>query len=480
MPVGGQASGPVLRQDCPPVTAPLPTRYPTVTLDARGPRPLAEPWCSRPTFRILLQHLLSVPLPPSRFRTAGTLFALWLMVFTAASQTIIVTPILPLIADELHVAVGRLGLLIGVYSGMLAVAALVMGPVSDRVGRKRVMLVGSAVLAVALALHGLADTFPLLLAVRMLAGAGGGMLSGAAVSYVGDAFPYERRGWATGWVMSGVPFGLVLGIPVGRTLAVALGFRAPFLAFAGVMVVAFVLLLTVVPQPDVERTERPTVGSALRQYRGFLRRPGPAMAALMYFVMFSGLGLLVAYLAEWLSERFPPTVTWAGRPLSVGGVPVDFIATLFLAGGLASVLVGPRAGALSDRLGRRPLILASCLGLTVVTAALPFVVTERWTAYALYVAIMALFAMRMAPFQALLTGLVPSTERGAFLSFTIAVGQIGTALASVLSGALYARYGYAASTSLSAALMALLAYLVWRHLPEPEPQEAEPAAELAA
>ncbi|HEX8386040.1 MAG TPA: MFS transporter, partial [Rubricoccaceae bacterium] len=152
-----------------------------------------------------------------------------------------------------------------------------------------------------------------------------------------------------------------------------------------------------------------------------------------------------------------------------------FIATLFLAGGLASVLVGPRAGALSDRLGRRPLILASCLGLTVVTAVLPFAVTEPWTAYVLYVVIMALFAMRMAPFQALLTGLVPGTERGAFLSFTIAVGQIGTALASVLSGALYARYGYAASTSLSAALMAVLAYLVWRHLPEPEAPEAGPA-----
>ena len=388
------------------------------------------------------------------------------MVFTAASQTILVTPILPLIADELGVPVGGLGPLVSVYSVVLALAALVMGPVSDRVGRKRVMLIGSGVLALVLAGHGLADTYPRLLMARVLAGAGGGMLSGAAVSYVGDAFPYARRGWATGWVMSGVPFGLVLGIPVGRILAVGLGFRAPFVAFAAVMAVAFVLVLAVVPQPDVARTERPTVGGALRLYGAMLRRPGPSVAALLYFVMYAGLGLLIVYLPAWLSDRFDLAVSLGGRPLTLGGLPVDFIALLFFAGGLASILVGPRAGALSDRVGRRPLVLASSVGLAVLAAAIPFAVTTRPLAVVLYVVLMSLFAMRMAPFQALLTALVPASERGAFLSLTIAVGQIGTALGATLGGVLYGRYGFTANALASAATMALMAVLVWARFPE--------------
>ena len=388
------------------------------------------------------------------------------MVFTAASQTILVTPILPLIADELGVPVGGLGPLVSVYSVVLALAALVMGPVSDRIGRKRVMLIGSGVLALVLAGHGLADTYPRLLMARVLAGAGGGMLSGAAVSYVGDAFPYARRGWATGWVMSGVPFGLVLGIPVGRILAVGLGFRAPFVAFAAVMAVAFVLVLAVVPQPDVARTERPTVGGALRLYGAMLRRPGPSVAALLYFVMYAGLGLLIVYLPAWLSDRFDLAVSLGGRPLTLGGLPVDFIALLFFAGGLASILVGPRAGALSDRVGRRPLVLASSVGLAVLAAAIPFAVTTRPLAVVLYVVLMSLFAMRMAPFQALLTALVPASERGAFLSLTIAVGQIGTALGATLGGVLYGRYGFTANALASAATMALMAVLVWARFPE--------------
>ena len=419
-------------------------------------------------------------LPSSPLRTTATLFALWLLVFTAASQTIIVTPILPLIGAELDVGPGPMGLLVSVYSWVLALAALVMGPISDRVGRRRVLLIGAGALTVALALHGLADTFGTLLVMRVLAGAGGGVLSGAAVSYVGDAFPYERRGWATGWVMSGVPFGLVIGIPLGRALAVAAGFRAPFVVFAGVMAAAFVLILTVVPQPDVKLSERrPTVAGSLRQYGELLTRGGTAAAAATYFLMYLGLGLLIVYLPQWLTNQFSLDVTVFGRPLAVFGLPLDLIATLFLVGGLVSVVVGPQAGALSDVLGRKPLILASCLGLAVVTAALTFVVTERWVAYPLYAAIMGLFGLRMAPLQALLTALVPDRQRGAFLSLTIAVGQIGTGLGAAVGGVLYADWGYTSNTLASAVLMVALAGLVWRWLPEPTEQASDNAA-LAA
>ena len=400
------------------------------------------------------------------------------MVFTAASQTIIITPILPVIGDELGVGPGPLGWLVSLYSWTLAAAALVMGPVSDRVGRRRVLLMGSGWLASALALHGLADSFGTLLAARVAAGAGGGMLSGAAVSYVGDAFSYERRGWATGWVMSGVPFGLVLGVPLGRMLAVEAGFKTPFVSFAAVMAVAFVLILTVVPQPNVERGARLTVGGALRQYGALLGMRDAQVASLLYFLMYLSLGLLLFYLPYWLTEQFPDLrVVVFGEPLTLFGVPVDFIASLFLVGGVASVLVSPRAGALSDVVGRKPLILASCVGLTVVTLAITYVVRERWAAYAVYVTIMTLFAMRMSPLQALMTAIVPERVRGSFLSMAIAIGQIGTGLGASLAGVLYEGAGYRATTFASGVAVIAMTALVWLALPEPEGDavEAKPA-----
>jgi predicted MFS family arabinose efflux permease len=414
-------------------------------------------------------------------RTFGILFPLWLMVFTAASQTIVVTPILPIIGEALNIPEAQRGLLISVYSWMLAVAALVMGPISDRIGRRRVLLLGSGTLTLVLALHGLVETMAGMLTVRAIAGAAGGMLSGAAVSYVGDHFPYHRRGWATGWVMSGVAFGLVAGIPLGRVLAAAAGFRLPFLVFGGLMAIAFLLIWWAVPQPDIEREGSPvTLAGSLRRYASLIKLPEVRAASMTYFLMYLSLSLLVVYLPQWITDNFGLGVEFFGRPLEFGGVPIDYIAVLFMAGGAAAVATGPSAGSLSDRIGRKPLIIVSCIGLLVVTVALTYVVVDRWLALPVYIAIMTLFAMRMSPLQALLTGLVPDRLRGTLLALAIALGQIGTGLGAVAAGLLYEGAGYRASTFASAAAIGLLAILVWRYLPEPESIAARATREAAA
>jgi len=423
----------------------------------------------------------SISVVSPRLRTFAILFSLWLMVFTSASQTIVVTPILPIIGEALNIPEGQRGWLISVYSWVLAFGAMVMGPISDRIGRRQVLLIGSGSLTVVLVLHGLVESMAGMLTVRAIAGAAGGMLSGSAVSYVGDYFPYHRRGWATGWVMSGVSFGLVMGIPIGRVMAAAAGFRMPFLAFAGLMAIAFLLIWLFVPQPDIERESQPvTVARSLRTYRGLLGSGAVRAAAATYFLMYFSLSLLVVYLPQWLTDGFPLLVEVFGRPLAFAGIPIDFIAVLFMIGGAASVATSPSAGALSDRIGRKPLIIISCAGLAAVSALLTYLIVERWVAYFVYLAIMILFAMRMSPLQALLTALVPDRQRGTLLALAIALGQVGTGLGAALSGALYEGPGYRAATFVSAVAIALLGFIVWLYLPEPESAEARRAREVAA
>ncbi|MEM6785594.1 MAG: MFS transporter, partial [Bacteroidota bacterium] len=211
-----------------------------------------------------------MPLPDR----AGLIIAtLWLLVFSAASQIIIVAPILPMVGAQLGVGDALLGTLMTVYAAAVGISTLVTGPVSDRVGRRRVLLVGAASMAVVLALHGLAESFASLLVLRALAGAAGGILSGGAVAYVGDTFPPDRRGWANGWVMSGFAVGQILGIPIGRTLADLYGFRAPFLVFAATMVVATVLVWWLLPDATNNRdTERLTLRHVGQGYAELLRR----------------------------------------------------------------------------------------------------------------------------------------------------------------------------------------------------------------
>src|SRR5690606_26547677 len=137
----------------------------------------------------------------------------WLLVFASSSQIMIISPILPRIGEQLGINETLQGTLVTAYAVLVGIMALVTGPISDKIGRRKILLYGAGGMAIALACHGLAVNYISLLLVRSLAGMAGGILSGAAVSYVGDYFPYERRGWANGWIMSGIAMGQIIGIP---------------------------------------------------------------------------------------------------------------------------------------------------------------------------------------------------------------------------------------------------------------------------
>lgn len=388
-------------------------------------------------------------------------FTLWLLVFSAASQTMIISPILPRIGGELGIPDAVLGTLVTAYSLMVGVFAILAGPISDKVGRRRILIAGTAVLTVALVLHNFVAGYVSFLTVRVLAGMGGGILSGAAVSYIGDYFPYNRRGWAVGWVMSGSAFGQIIGIPLGIVMAGRWGFRAPFNLFAATMAATVVLLVLKVPQPDVARiTGRLSPRQAAADYLAMIRRPEVAWASLAYFVMFLGIALYVIYLPTWL-ER------------DVGAMPTQ-IAVMFMVGGVANVLTGPRAGRLSDRIGRKGIILISCVGLFfVMTGTVPLVRSLR-VAYVFFFVSMVLVAMRMSPFSALLTALVKGERRGSLMSLTVALGQLGFAAGGALAGPLFSGRGYFSNTVAGGASVLAMGLIVWFFIPEPrgDPDEA--------
>ncbi|MFK7928365.1 MAG: MFS transporter, partial [Myxococcota bacterium] len=78
------------------------------------------------------------------------LMALWSLVFASSAQFLIVTPLLPEIRDQFGVAEGWLGLLITLYAVGVGVFSLIAGPVSDRFGRRIVLVVGSIGMTIAL------------------------------------------------------------------------------------------------------------------------------------------------------------------------------------------------------------------------------------------------------------------------------------------------------------------------------------------
>jgi predicted MFS family arabinose efflux permease len=382
------------------------------------------------------------------------LFSLWLLIFSASSQIMIISPLLPFIGKQLSMPEVWQGWLVSAYAFMVGFFALVAGPISDRIGRRRILLLGTASMTIALALHSLAFSWQALMLMRLLAGIAGGILSGSAVSYIGDYFPYERRGWANGWIMSGAASGQVVGIPLGTILGEYFGFRIPFLMFAVTMGLTWLLIQKYVPQPPVQRSLHPvTVKSALTGYWAMLRKMKVFAAVMAFFAMFVSVGLYVIYLPTWLMETF-----------SISG---NQIALMFMIGGIANVITGPRMGKLSDQIGRRGLILFSCVGIAIIMFGTTFIIRDFWIAYPLFFLTMMLVAMRVTPFQALLTALESDEKRGMLMSLSASIGQAGFGLGGALAGLTFAGYGYTSNTIFASFFAISAAFIVWKFIPEP-------------
>lgn len=381
------------------------------------------------------------------------LFALWLLIFSASSQIIIMAPILPYIGEQLNMPERLQGLLITAYAVMVGVFAVIIGPISDKIGRRRILLIGTGAMAVALTLHGFAQTYQQLLAYRALAGVAGGILSGSVVSYVADYFPYEKRGWANGWIMSGAATGQIVGIPLGTIMAEYFGFRIPFIMFGITMAITYFVIRMKVPQPDVKlfKDELTIIGS-LRKYYHIVKVPSQLASIVAFFMMFVSIGLFIVY--------FP---TWMQKSYNVDGT---FIASLFLAGGVANVITGPRAGKLSDKIGRKSLVIISCVGTSVIFALTTWIISAPWLAYPYFMAVMTLVAIRVTPFQTLLSEQVSDESRGSLMSLTAALGQTGMGIGGFIAGIVYTDFGYPSSTILSGIAILTTGFLIWKFVPE--------------
>ena len=276
-----------------------------------------------------------------------------LMVVTLATFTDmllygLVVPILPHHAAEMGISEWAIGVLFGSYSVALLAGTPVFGALSDRVGRRAPMIGGLLGLGAATVLFAFAPGYLGLLGARLLQGFAAAATWTAGLALVADLFPAGSRGAALGTAMSGMTAGLLVGPPFGGLLYEWGGYRMPFFV-AGAVAMANGLALWLLAEP-------PRQGAARSTYRALLRDPSIQVAAGAAVVGAAAWGLLEPVLPLYLEREYE---------MSPGGVGVLFGAATLVYG-----VASPVVGGLSDRWGRRPVMVA---GIVVLAVSLPLV-----------------------------------------------------------------------------------------------------------
>lgn len=235
----------------------------------------------------------------SRWRSP--LYLIFLTVFIDLVGFGIVIPVLPLYAKDFGATPLINGWLVGIYSAMQFVAAPLLGKLSDRVGRRPVLLVSLLGTSVGFFLMGWAQTLLWLFIARIIDGISGGNIS-TAQSYIADVTKPEERSKAMGMIGAAFGLGFVFGPAIGGLMA-HISISAPFY-FAGVLAALNALLVYLWLPESLSPEHRATVeeDASLREVLGH----GWHLPVLMgsYFFAITGFSIMTADFALFTSERF--------------------------------------------------------------------------------------------------------------------------------------------------------------------------------
>lgn len=269
-------------------------------------------------------------------------------------QAFMVAPLLPRLANLFGVSIETMGLVIPAYLIPYGLATLAYGPLSDRLGRGRVIL-GSLVAFILLtAVTAAARSASGMTILRLITGLGASGVVPIALALIGDLFPFEQRGRPLGWLFGAMAGGAAFGSTAGVMLEPFITWQGLFLGVAALGVLMLVLLLP---------------------YQSMLARRAPAQA------LVGARRLLAAYRGLLASGRGRRTYgfvllnavfhsgvyTWLGlyfaRRYGLGEIGIGLA---ILGYGVPGFLLGPPIGRAADRWGRSRILPA---GLAIAGAS---------------------------------------------------------------------------------------------------------------
>ncbi len=346
-------------------------------------------------------------------------------------------PYAPALSRGLGVSLSAITSIIAINQVTSVIGALI-GPYSDRLGYRRVMIVGMILLGLGMLAAAVFPFYAVVLIALMLAGLSKSVFDPAVQAWASDQVAYRHRGLVIGIIEMAWAGSTLIGIPLVAVLMDRFGWQAPFFIMGGLGIVGSLCLFLILPNDPPQR--RQIVHERFRMADAYKKvlSSRPALGA-MGFAFFTGAAndsLFVVY-GAWLEKSL-------GLNLLALGLGTSVIGIAELSGEALAALI-------SDRLGLGRSVIIGC-GLSAIGYfALPFCSSSLPVALTALGVLFLLFEFAIVSNFSLCSEMLPN-HRATMMSCFLAMAGIGRAVGALMGGMIWQNGGILAIGSVSGLL----------------------------
>lgn len=347
-------------------------------------------------------------------------FLLFLVMFLIGTDTFLISPLLPTLTELYQIPTSVSGFMVSAYALGYALFALVSGPISDRLDRKKVMICGLIAFSVSTLACGLAPTFSVMLLCRFLAGVSASFVTPQVWASIPTLVSAKDIVKAMGYASAGLSISQLVGIPIGSYLA-AITWHTPFFVIAAFALILTIMIVMLFPSIKTMTDKIKEPISFAKIYSGLLRTPGVAKYLIAYFVFQLGTFTSFSFIGSWFTKDF--------------GLMLSGVGTAMIAIGLGNTIGSLYGNRIVRVFGEAKTLLWAIPLLALMYGILPFAPNIMFAEILLF----AIFLIAGSIFP-ILTALMQSfttTARGTASSLFSAVMYAGTTSGGMIGGFLF-------------------------------------------
>jgi DHA1 family putative efflux transporter-like MFS transporter len=350
--------------------------------------------------------------------TRTQILLLAMTTFVAGANEYILAGTLDLVTQGLNAPVALTGQLITLYAFVYGLGVPVTIALSSHIGRRTVMIAAMTVYALASMLTLLVNDFWAFVPLRIIQALSGGTAVVTALSTAATLAGTQRQGRAIATVIMGFTASLIVAVPLGREIALRLGWHAVF------PLVGLLGLATALSQRFVLPVLSPAASIPLREQLAFLRRPAIIGGLMVTVLWMAGYVMTYSYLTPYL--------------IDVLRLPGEWISPVLLMFGLASLAGSRLGGSRTDRHGFHATLVASKILQMAFMAALPLaawlLAPGSLTAVTAVLMLWSVSAWASGPAQQVRAAAMVPEAQGVLVGLNQSAMQIGIAAGTGLGG----------------------------------------------